>query len=170
MDTHIVFRATYSTTRTRVRCKAAFTADHIMLIKHGKQHTKHNRQIPSTQAMSIICFNQPHPQVHPAKRFHPVVSTSCWFGRCSSCSWAWMDLEWSLRFTQYSPLKSWQPCLWAESKKSVAVLFCNIAYRILSTSSNNSEIAVLVALLNLSLAARESLLSRILGSKRVLVS
>lgn len=64
----------------------------------------------------------------------------CTFWVCSFSHYNCLCTEslWSDILKQHIPSKSWHPCPWAKSKKSIAAQFCKIAGLILFMSSNKA--------------------------------
>lgn len=58
----------------------------------------------------------------------------------------WMDSEWSLKFMQHMPSNSSHLWPWANSKKSMAALFCSVACRTELTSISVADRHALVVM------------------------
>jgi len=141
----------------------------ISFCKHCNRHGRsNNRKIKTAKAYTSVftrLLNHPD-RPHPPKSLSSQSQRSSWWSleTTSLSFWmlAWIDSEWSERFIQHIPSKSSQlwPC--AKSKKSVAALFCNVAWRTLSTSNKRPNNALLVAFV--CLASQQPSLSNVVNA------
>lgn len=132
--------------------KGAISCDIIRRIQGNKTGIQHKIQLKISNnnkpSNNSFCSHG-HPHRRLLKKFQLLSTFNCWVKLSSSAKCAEIDLEWSERFIQHMPSNSWHPCPCTSSKKSIAARFCRVACRMESMSTNNSFMALVVALVSL---------------------